>query len=418
MFERSKIIVGVTGSIAAYKAILLVRELVRNGAQVRVAMTDAATRFVGPLTFSSLTSHPVALDMYADAAAERSGSWHIDWALWADAMIVAPATASTIAKLATGISDNPLTVMATAVRGPLFVAPAMDHDMYTYPAMKRNLATLRADGVEIIPVGTGELASGLVGPGRLAEPEEIIDAVATRLFGAQVLAGRNVLITAGPTREAIDPVRYLSNRSSGKMGYALAAEAVARGADVTLVTGPTSIELPERVRAVRVESAAEMATAVEAYRDEADIVIAAAAVSDFAPVDRADQKMKRRRMSDEDMTIRLAPTTDILADIGRTRRSNQVIVGFALETSDLVENARRKLVEKNCDLVVANRANEEGSGFEVDTNRITLVAAESERALPIASKRECAGAIFDEVERLLEAADPSAASITTKGDRQ
>ena len=400
VFEGKKIIVGVTGSIAAYKAVLLVRDLVRSGAEVRVAMTDAATRFVGPLTFSSLTAHPVALDMHADPALQQSGSWHIDWALWADAMVIAPATAATIAKLAGGLSDNSLTVIATAMRGPVFVAPAMDHDMYRYPALRRNLATLRADGTTIIPCGTGDLASGLVGPGRLAEPDEIVALLAERLVAPRSLDSRHVLITAGPTREAIDPVRFLSNRSSGKMGYAIAEEAIMRGAEVTLVTGPTSLSLPEGVRGVQVETAAEMATAVEVYREDADIIIAAAAVSDFAVQNAVDEKMKRREMSDADMVIHLAPTTDILASIGQTRRPEQIVVGFALETSNLVENARRKLVEKNCDLVVANPAGVEGAGFESDTNRITLVRRDDEVALPVAEKRECAVAILDAVEQI------------------
>lgn len=395
-----RIIVGVTGSIAAYKSAYLVREFSRRGAEVRVAMTQGATRFVAPLTFSSLTSHPVALDMYPDAAASDSGSWHIDWALWADAMVIAPASASTIARLATGLSDNALTVIATALRGRLFVAPAMDLDMYRYAALQRNLATLRADGVVVIPPGSGFLASGLQGEGRLAEPEEIVEQVAATMTLTQSLADVHILITAGPTQEAVDPVRYLSNYSSGKMGYALAAEAIARGAEVTLISGPTDQHPPHGVRLVRVTSAEEMATAVDAYRDDVDVVIAAAAVADFTPSSVQSAKMKRREMEEGEMMIRLKPTRDILRSVGENRRREQTVIGFALESENLVDAARRKLVEKKCDLVVANSAVEEGSGFGGDDNRIVLVEAETEQEFPRMSKRECATIILDAVERI------------------
>lgn len=401
MLEGKKIIVGVTGSIAAYKAAILTRELSRRGATVRVTMTEAATHFVAPLTFSSLSKHPVALNMYPDGNEASSGSWHIDWALWADAMVIAPASAATIAKLAGGVSDNALTVIATALRGQLFVAPAMDLDMYCYPALKKNLATLRSFGVRIVPPGTGELASGLTGEGRLAEPEEIVDAMQVFFNRSLSLRGRRVLITAGPTHEPIDPVRYISNRSSGRMGYALAEEGRDRGAEVTLVSGPTSLEVPAGMRFVRVMTADEMASAVEAYRDESDVIVAAAAVADFTPAYPADRKMKRRSMSDEEMSIPLRPTTDILKASGERRRRDQVLVGFALETEELLESARAKLVEKHCDLIVANPAAEEGAGFESETNRITLVEHETQRALPTMSKRECASEIMDAVERIL-----------------
>ncbi len=400
MLEGKKIIVGVTGSIAAYKAAYLTRELSRHGATVRVAMTDAATRFVAPLTFASLSKHPVALNMYPDPEKEGSGSWHIDWGVWADVMIIAPASASTIAKLAGGISDNALTVIATALRGRLFVAPAMDLDMYRYPALRKNLATLRSFGAVIIPPGTGELASGLMGEGRLAEPEEIIEVVGGYFSRSISMRGTKVLITAGPTREAIDPVRYISNHSSGKMGYALAEEMRDRGAEVTLISGPTALEVPPGVHAVGVTTAEEMASAVDAYREDAEIIIAAAAVADFTPAQVIDRKMKRREMRAEEMSISLVPTRDILKSVGEKKGEGQVIVGFALETDDLVNAARQKLVEKGCDLVVANPAGEEGVGFGGDENRITLVESDRETALPVMTKRECAAAICDTVERI------------------
>jgi len=397
-----KIIIGITGSIAAYKGAILARELVKRGAETRVVMTAAASHFITPLTLSSISKHPVALDMFPQPGSEsRSGSWHIDWALWADAMIIAPASASTIAKLATGMSDNALTVIATAMRGKLFVAPAMDLDMYRYPALTRNLATLRSFGVEVIPPGEGELASGLVGVGRLAEPEEVADLLDVYFRRSRSLASRRILITAGPTHEPIDPVRYIANRSSGKMGYALAEEARDRGADVTLVSGPTSLEVPSGVETIPVVTAEQMGAAVDDFSDEAEIVIAAAAVADFTPARVADQKMKRRTMEEEAMRIELTPTRDILRSVGARKRPGQIVVGFALETSGLIESARAKLVEKGCDLIVANSAAEEGVGMGADTNRITIVDVDSVTSLPVMSKRECASAIFDAIERKL-----------------
>lgn len=396
-----KIILGITGSIAAYKGVLVARELVKHGAEIRVVMTDAASHFITPLTFASISRFPVALNMYPPAGAEPAhGSWHIDWAMWGDVMMIAPATAATIAKLATGLSDNALTVIATAMRGKVFIAPAMDTDMYQYPALTRNLATLRSFGMEVIPAGHGDLASGLTGIGRLAEPEEMIAALEAHFAQSQSLHGRRVLITAGPTHEPIDPVRYIANHSSGKMGYALAEEARSRGAQVTLVSGPTSLPDPPGIRTTRVSTADEMASAVDLYGDDADIIIAAAAVADFTPVNVAEQKLKRREMPDDEMKIVLRPTRDILKALGEKKKDEQVLVGFALETASLLDSARAKLVEKNCNLIVANAANEEGAGFAVDTNRVTLVSAHSATELPLMSKRECASAIFDAIENL------------------
>ncbi|MDB5034331.1 MAG: flavoprotein [Chlorobi bacterium] len=398
----SKIIIGITGSIAAYKGAILARELVKRGTEIRVVMTDAASHFIAPLTFASISKFPVALNMYPPAGSEpANGSWHIDWALWADAMVIAPATASTLAKLATGMTDNALTVIATAMRGKVFVAPAMDSDMYRYPALGRNLATLRSFGIEVIPAGEGELASGLIGPGRLAEPEEIVAALEAHFATRHSLSSHTVLITAGPTHEPIDPVRYIGNHSSGKMGYALASEAVARGARVILVSGPTALAAPAGVTIIRVTTADEMGNAVDGYSDDADIIIAAAAVADFTPAHVFDQKMKRREMPDHEMNIELRPTRDILRSLGQRKKGTQILVGFALETASMLDSARAKLVEKNCDLIVANAANEEGAGFAVDTNRVTLVTANSERLLPLMSKRQCASGILDAIEKLI-----------------
>jgi phosphopantothenoylcysteine decarboxylase/phosphopantothenate--cysteine ligase len=397
-----RIILGVTGSIAAYKAAILARDIIKRGAEIRVAMTDAASHFITPLTFASLSKFPVALEMFPSPGAEpASGSWHIDWALWADAMVIAPASASTIAKLAVGMSDNALTVIATALRGKLFIAPAMDLDMYAYPALRRNLATLRSFGAEIIPPGEGELASGLSGPGRLAEPEEIVRALERHFHGSRSLASHRVVITAGPTHEPIDPVRYIGNHSSGKMGYALAEEASTRGARVTLISGPTSLPDPPHVDVVRVTTAEEMGSAVDLYSDDAEIIVAAAAVADFTPVDVAPDKVKRRTLEHGELHLQLRPTRDILRSLGERKRRGQVLVGFALETASMLDSARSKLVEKNCDMIVANAANEVGAGFAVDTNRITLVTHDGARELPLMSKRECASEIFDAIEHII-----------------
>lgn len=402
-----KIIVGVTGSIAAYKAAVLVRELIKRGSDIRVTMTESAAHFITPLTFASLSKHSVAISMFPPSGSEPpSGSWHIDWALWADAMVIAPASAATIAKLATGMSDNALTVIATALRGRLFVAPAMDLDMYQWPALERNLETLRSFGVTIIPPGEGELASGLIGVGRLAEPSEIADLVERALSRSSNLAGRRVLITAGPTHEPIDPVRYIANRSSGKMGYALAEVARSRGAAVTLVTGPTELMRPFGVDVVEVTTADEMSDAVERRAADNDIVIAAAAVADFTPAHTMDHKMKRREMSDNDMKIELRSTRDILRSVGENRRDDQVIVGFALETASLLDSARAKRVEKHCDVMVANSASEIGVGLASDMNRIVIISENGETALPVMSKRECAEKIFDEIESHLRERPP------------
>jgi phosphopantothenoylcysteine decarboxylase/phosphopantothenate--cysteine ligase len=277
----------------------------------------------------------------------------------------------------------------------------MDMDTYRDPALERNLAPLRSFGIQIIPPGEGELASGLVGPGRMAEPEEIIEALRPHVARGNSLAGRRVLVTAGPTQEPIDPVRFIGNHSSGKMGYALAEEARDRGARVTLVSGPTSLPAPAGVETIHITTAAEMASAVDACGDDADIIIAAAAVADFTPIRTYDQKLKRREMGEDEMHIDLRPTRDILRTLGERKREGQTLVGFALETSSLVDAARTKLIEKHCDLIIANSAIEEGAGFASDTNRITLVTEDGAQGLPLMTKRECAVAIVDAIESLI-----------------
>lgn len=407
------IILGVTGSVSAYKAAYLARELQKHDAHVRVVMTAAACRFVTPLTFAALSQHPVVTDMFPPAgSADAAGSWHIDWALWAHAMVIAPASAVSIAKLASGLSDNALTLVATSLRCPLFVAPAMDTDMYQYPALQRNLATLRSYGINVIPPGDGPLASGLSGIGRLAEPAEIVEALQAFFRRKLSLKGRRVLITAGPTHEPIDPVRFIANHSSGKMGYALAGECRDRGAQVTLVSGPASLPAPAGIDVLHVVTAAEMAAAVQACSPQAEIVMAAAAVADFTPVHQASQKLKRRELLDAGhptVTLELQPTPDILGGLGKNKTPGQLLVGFALETHrDLVESARAKLIEKNCDIVIANSATEEGAGFTHDTNKITVVTRQDATPMPLMSKRECAAVIVDALENLLLSQQPDA----------
>ena len=397
-----KILLGVTGSIAAYKAAEFVRLLKKAGAEVQVLMTRDAARFIPPLTLGTLSEREVLTEIFPEHGG-ASGSWtkHVHLGLWADLFIVAPATATTLAKLAAGICDSMLTAVALSARCPLVVAPAMDHDMMLHPATQRNLATLRADGVDVIEPEHGELASGLVGTGRLPEPATLFDYVAAKLeaAGAQAphsgtLAGQHVLVTAGPTHEPIDPVRFLTNGSTGTMGYALAAAAARRGADVTLVSGPTALPTPEGVQRVDVTSADEMHAAVQRHA-AADLVVMAAAVADYTPAEPSDRKVKK---GDGDLTLRLRRTPDILAALGERKRDGQTLVGFALETHDGVEHARGKLERKNLDWVVLNHANEAGAGFGPDTNRVTILGRDgSVEELDRMPKAAVAEAILDRV---------------------
>ncbi|MDZ4699253.1 MAG: bifunctional phosphopantothenoylcysteine decarboxylase/phosphopantothenate--cysteine ligase CoaBC [Rhodothermales bacterium] len=387
-----KLLLGVCGSIAAYKAAELLRLLKTSGADVQPIMTPGATRFISPLTLGTLSGRDVPIEIFPDTPA-MGWTRHVELGLWADLFIIAPATADTLAKLAHGRCDSMLTATALSARCPILVCPAMDHDMFLHPATRANLATLASYGYQIMPPEHGPLASGLIGQGRLPEPEHILERVVLA-FGASpnpALVGRRVLVTAGPTREAIDPVRFISNRSTGTMGYALAAAAAAAGAEVTLISGPTSLTPPAGVTTHFTESAAEMAEAVFTYAD-ADIVIMAAAVADYTPAERSETKVKKQ---DGDLTLVFKRTTDILASLGARKRAGQVLVGFALETDQGEAHAKDKLHRKNLDWIVLNDMTEPGAGFGTQTNRVTMLARDGRREdLPLMSKPEVAAAIL------------------------
>jgi len=402
------LLLGVTGSIAAYKAAPLVRLFKKAGAEVRVLMTPDAERFVSPLTLGTLSEHEVLTEIFPD---NEEGSWtkHVTLGEWADLFVVAPATAQTIAKLAHGFCDSMLTATALSARCPLLVCPAMDRDMYQHRTTQDNLKRLREIGYEVMPAAHGELASGLVGQGRMPEPETIRKRVSDMLSARagdpappsandeepDSLAGTSVLVTAGPTREPLDPVRVLSNRSTGTMGHALARAAAERGGTVTLVTGPTSLSPPEGVEVVHVETAEEMNEAVQARRDTVDLVLMAAAVADYTPAETAPEKLKK---GNEDLVLHLRRTPDILKTLGDHKRPDQVLVGFAMETGNGLENARRKLREKNLDWIVLNDLTEEGAGFGPSTNRVSLLSRDgTTEDLPLMSKPEVATTILDRV---------------------
>ncbi len=386
------VVLGVTGCIGAYKACEMLRELQRRGAEVRVVMTAAATRFVAPMTFEALSHHPVFHDQWAPGA--NGDIRHVSIADEADLLLVAPATANIVGKFARGIADDALSTLYLATRAPVVVAPAMNVNMYEHPAVQENLATLRARGVGVVEPGSGYLACGWLGKGRLAEPEEIVDAAMAVLARRRDLEGETVLVTAGPTMEDIDPVRYVSNRSSGKTGYRLAEAARDRGAKVILVSGPTSLAAPHGVEVVLVRSAQEMQRAVADRVGPATVVIAAAAVSDYRPAEASLSKVKK---GPGPVRLDLVRTPDILQGLGE-RKGARVLVGFAAETEDLVANARKKLEAKHLDLVVANDVTAEGAGFGGDTNAVVLLRRDGSRVdVPLASKREVAERILDEV---------------------
>ncbi|MBO7478548.1 MAG: bifunctional phosphopantothenoylcysteine decarboxylase/phosphopantothenate--cysteine ligase CoaBC [Salinivirgaceae bacterium] len=367
--EGKNILLGVTGGIAAYKAANLTRLLVKEGASVKVVMTPAAKQFVTPLTFATLSQNPVLTEFFNP----ENGEWHshVKLGVWADAMIVAPATANTIAKMANGIADNLLTTSYLSMRGKVFVAPAMDLDMYAHPTTQRNIEALKAIGNIIIEAETGELASGLNGKGRMAEPETIVKALTDYFESDKPLQGHTVLVTAGPTYEKIDPVRFIGNYSSGKMGFALAEAAAEAGANVVLVAGPTKLTTSNRlIKRIDVESAQQMYDACTQQFGNCDAAIMAAAVADYRPAAVAGQKIKK---GNEPMTITLESTPDIAASLGKMKRPGQVLVGFALETENGVANAQNKLKNKNLDFVVLNSANEKDAGFCCDTNRVTII---------------------------------------------
>lgn len=391
-----KLLLGVSGGIAAYKTAELVRLFKKSGAEVQVLMTRNAARFITPLTLGTLSEREVLTEIFPE---NETGSWtkHVSLGLWGDVYVIAPATADTLAKLANGFCDSMLTAVALAARCPILVCPSMDVDMYRHPAVRKNLDRLREMGYEVMEAAYGPLASGLVGEGRMPEPFDIFARVEALLGGttsSSPLSGKRVLVSAGPTRESIDPVRFLTNHSTGTMGFALAAAAQRRGAHVTLVSGPTDLETPPGVTRTDVVTADEMYEAVLRHSD-ADVVIMAAAVADYAPADSSPSKIKK---SETELVLRLRKTRDILAELGRRKRKGQTLVGFALETDDVLANAQKKLESKNLDWIVANNLREAGAGFGKETNRVTLIRRDGHREeLPLDSKHAVAEAILDRI---------------------
>lgn len=373
MLNGKKIILAVTGSIAAYKATFIIRNLIKSGVSVKVIMTEASCSFITPLTLSTLSKNPVLIDFTKKG---NTGEWnnHVELGLWADAFLVAPATANTLAKMVTGHADSFLLATYLSAKCPVFIAPAMDLDMFKHGSTKDNLETLSKRGDSVIYPERGELASGLVGEGRLAEPENIVAYLAQYFKASQPLFGKKVLISAGPTHEAIDPVRFIGNHSSGKMGFALAEKAGSLGADVTLVAGPVALETPEGVTRINITSASDLFEVCKANYKEQDIIIMAAAVADYTPKVFSNAKIKKKN---SEWTIELKKTQDVLKWIGENKLSNQFLVGFALETNDELENAQKKLVKKNLDFIVLNSLQNKGAGFKHNTNQITIVTKQN-----------------------------------------
>ena len=433
MLKGKKIVLGITGSIAAYKACLIIRGLVKAGAEVQVVITPAGKEFITPITLSALTHKPVISEFFA----QRDGTWnsHVDLGLWADAMLIAPCTASTLGKMANGIADNMLITTYLSMKAPVFIAPAMDLDMYKHPSTQENMQRLVSFGNHIIEPASGFLASGLEGKGRMEEPERIVEYLDERLSmtpskmrGSSCLEkawqnhaqqesmeaqkawqnhalqespeggmrGKKVLITAGPTYEKIDPVRFIGNYSSGKMGFALAEECAQRGAEVTLVAGPVSMECSEAIHRIDVESCEEMYQAATAAFKESDAAILCAAVADFRPATQATQKIKREK---DDLVLRLEPTHDIAAALGKMKTGEQVLVGFALETNDEEVNAKKKLEKKNLDFIVLNSLQNKGTCFQSDENQISIISKEGQRDYEKKSKQAVARDIVDEIEK-------------------
>jgi phosphopantothenoylcysteine decarboxylase/phosphopantothenate--cysteine ligase len=385
-----RVTVGVSGGIASYKAAELVRALQRQALEVHVVMTEAATRFVQPLTFQALSGNRVITSLWDQQGAPME---HIDEALWTEALVVAPATANILAKFAHGIADDFLTTMHLATRAPILVAPAMNVNMWEHPATQANLEILRQRSVLVIEPGSGDLACGMVGAGRMAEPEVIAEAVLNMLGHRHDLAGETILVTAGGTREALDPVRFLGNRSSGKMGYAVAEAAHARGAKVILISGPSALYPPAGCETVQVTTAEQMREAVLGRMDEASIVVKAAAVADYRPIVVSEQKLKRTGP----MTLELAPTEDILAEVVRRRHPGQLIIGFAAETENLAENGRAKLLRKGADAIVVNDVSRDHAGIDSDVNAVTFLTLSTAIEMPEMPKRKLADRILDEI---------------------
>lgn len=400
MLQGKKIVLGITGSIAAYKAAYLIRGLIKRGAEVQVVITPAGKEFITPITLSALTSKPVISDFFA----QRDGTWnsHVTLGLWADAMIIAPATASTIGKMANGIADNMLITTYLSMKAPVFVAPAMDLDMFAHPSTQKNIETLRSYGNKIIEPTQGELASHLVGKGRMEEPENIIKVLEDFFNSKNELAQKKIMITAGPTYEKIDPVRFIGNYSSGKMGYALAEECASRGAEVLLISGPVQIKAHHpNIQTIKVESAKEMYEAAVKTYPQVNAAILCAAVADFTPEQIAEEKIKR---GNNDLTIRLKPTNDIAAALGQMKKKEQLLVGFALETNNELQNAEKKLQRKHLDFIILNSLNDKGAGFQCDTNKVAIIDNNgNHEQYPLKTKTEVA---YDIINRLCKELNP------------
>ena len=403
MLKGKKIVLGITGSIAAYKSCLIIRELIKSGAEVQVVITPAGKEFITPITLSALTHKPVVSEFFS----QKDGTWnsHVDLGLWADAMVIAPCTAATLGKMANGVADNMLITTYLSMKAPVFIAPAMDLDMYKHPSTQKNIETLRSLGNHIIEPGSGFLASGLEGKGRMEEPENIVKALADFFSTSsespsytEDLKDKKILITAGPTYEKIDPVRFIGNYSSGKMGFALAEECSRRGAKVVLVTGPVSLTCTENIQRVDVESCKEMYEAAVGEFPNCNAAILCAAVADFRPETIAEQKIKR--VGDE-LLLKLKPTQDIAATIGSMKREGQRIVAFALETNEEESNAQRKLEKKNADFIVLNSTRIPGTTFQVDDNQITIINKEGKKSYAKKPKTEVARDIIDELVSIL-----------------
>lgn len=398
MLKGKNILLGISGGIASYKIATLTRLLKKSGANIKVVMTPAAKEFITPLTLSTLSENPV----YSTFADKQTGEWysHVELGLWADVMVVAPATANTVAKMANGICDNLLLATYLSAKCPIFVAPAMDLDMYLHPTTTKNISTLKAFGYTIIDAVDGELASGLVGKGRMEEPEQIAEILHDFFQANQSLKGKKILITAGPTYEQIDPVRFIGNNSSGKMGVELAKKAFNLGAEVTLVIGPNKHSMIDGVNWINVKSAEEMYDQVHKFVKKADIIIMSAAVADFKPKKISKQKIKK---SNADLTIELEPTKDILKSVGEIKTKKQLLVGFALESNNELENAKDKLKSKNLDLIVLNSLNDKGAGFEFDTNKISIIDKRNKvDNFELKSKSAVAHDIFNKIVSLLK----------------
>ena len=397
MLKGKKIVLGITGSIAAYKGCLIIRGLIKQGAEVQTVITPAGKEFITPITLSALTHKPVISEFFS----QRDGTWHshVDLGLWADAMLIAPCTASTIGKMANGIADNMLITTYLSMKAPVFVAPAMDLDMYAHPSTQQNLDKLRSYGNIIIEPQSGFLASGLEGKGRMEEPETIVKTLDGFFYEKKdELKGKKIMITAGPTYEKIDPVRFIGNYSSGKMGFAIAEECAKRGADVTLISGPVGITCNDKIRRINVECCQEMYNAATSEFSRCDAAVLCAAVADFKPENVSDKKIKR---GGDDLVIRLSPTHDIAAELGKRKNDKQVLIGFALETDNEDANAKSKLAKKHFDFIVLNSTRNKGTTFRTDDNQIKIISETSVKEYEKKNKRDVACDIIDEMSALL-----------------